>query len=338
MIFLILVSFGIIWLAKERTHSELILWDSPSEDLGSEVISNQPGVFDLSLRHEKHCVNFTFFDSIEVDYKGNLPPTKIYITSYRYPDQAQPQWKSELSINTNSSGVFKSPISAFKVLTPPEEGDQKGNQKVDPWWENTCELEVHTQLDSLPMGLNSIKLIRNSHMNYNVIIGLIALLWVMSILFLIVQKFKPNDPINSENAADSSHPNQSTESQISDQQISKGLPQEVSELNEEESQWYEEIEPVLLEEFLSKDFTLKSLAEEVNLTQRKVEEILNKKFNKNFESLHRGMILHEAFLKLQEGHIPKHVAQSLGFKSYGVFKRMFRQQYQVNPEQVQEKK
>lgn len=320
MIFLILVSLGIIWLAKERTHSEFILWDSDSHDLGPQVISNQPGVFDLSLRQEKHCVNFTFFDSIEVDYQENLPETQVFITSYRYSDQPQPQWRSELSIPNNSSGIYKAPISAFKVLNPPPEG----KQKVDPWWENTCELEIHTQLDSLPMGLNSLKLIRNSHMNYNVIVGLIVLLWIMGILFLIIQKFKPNDST------------QSTDS-IHSAGIS-GLPQEVSELSEEESQWYEEIEPVLLEDFLNKNFTLKSLAEEVNLTQRKVEEILNKKFNKNFESLHRGMVLHEAFLKLQEGHIPKHVAQSLDFKSYGVFKRMFRQQYQMNPEEVQEKK
>lgn len=332
MIFLILVSLGIIWLAKERTHSELILWDSASNDLGPQVISNHPGIFDLSLRQEKHCVNFTFFDSIEVDYQDNLPQTQVFITSYRYSDQSQPQWRSELSIPNNSSGVFKAPISAFKVLNPPPEG----KQKVDPWWENTCELQIHTQLDSLPMGLNSLKLIRNSHMNYNVIVGLIVLLWIMGILFLIIQKFQPNDSHQSLDLKNSNDSNYLTDS-IHSAGIN-GLPQEVSELSEEESQWYEEIEPVLLEDFLSKNFTLKSLAEEVNLTQRKVEEILNKKFNKNFESLHRGMILHEAFLKLQEGHIPKHVAQSLGFKSYGVFKRMFRQQYQVNPEEVQGKK
>lgn len=183
--------------------------------------------------------------------------------------------------------------------------------------------------------ISHITLSRNSSGNFQVLLGLIGLLWLLAIGFFILRKLFPHlapsdslqeDSVSSEGAKDQNDALAFLDSEAPSVQLP---PLE----DPQEEEWWLEIQQVLVESYADPEFSLKALAEEMKLRQKKVDEIFRAKVKISFETFLLELRLHHSSKLLMEFEGQSlEVYEKVGFKSLRQFNKAFKVKFNKSPE------
>lgn len=323
IIFLLIASTGLIWTVQQRTLSDKVLFQV---DQFTQPIHIQVGGQE---QFEFECVSFAFFDSIRLQehHTTSFPELQrklhLRILSHDPQDRRKTKLWSQASLDLNHG------VLAIQDFKPEQEGD--------PWWEHVCLLEFHLDSSSLDtISLARVVLSRDSSGNYQTLIGLIGLLWFLAIGFFILRKFMPHiDPdgfLNPQEEDKSSEASPQVENVVSEdpqQKLSQLLPLG----NEQEEEWWRELELILMESYSDPELSLQSVAEELQLRKQKIDQLFHTKVQMPFDQFLLELRLHRASNSLINYHGDlERASEEAGFKSLKGFKKAFRIKFNMSPE------